>query len=142
MALALASGGKAGAQAFNGPGVVTSGSAVISTGPGSTNIAIRSSEVVIDWTGFSAGAAVNFLPANTTATFFDGVTLAGYTVLNRIQPIHAASGAPLAVPVSFNGTVQSFLNNAPGGNIWFYSPTGIIAGSGSQFNVGSLLLTT
>jgi filamentous hemagglutinin family protein len=32
--------------------------------------------------------------------------------------------------------------NNPGGHVWFYSPTGIIASPTARFNVGSLILTT
>src|SRR5690606_16230957 len=37
---------------------------------------------------------------------------------------------------------NSLAVSSTAGNIWFYSPTGIIAGPTARFNVGSLILTT
>lgn len=159
-------------QAFPAIGTVVQGSAEISTGPRATNVAVFSSEVVINWalddlvygtvnfqspgpnanvpffafagrasSGnvapysplgpiFATGGITNFLPADAVATFSGS---GDYTVLNRLLLPGAAA---------FSGTVQSFVGNNPGGNIWFYSPTGIIIGSSAVFNVGSLVLTT
>ena len=66
----------------------------------------------------------------------------GYTVLNRILPTAGTGGT--FRPVSLNGTVDSRLGSsggAQGGDIWFYSPGGIITGASSRFDVGSLVLS-
>lgn len=137
------------AQAFQGSGAVTSGTASITTGVGTTTITVASPEVVIDWQAIAPPTGnVDFLPAAAVATFQDaaaGVPLADYTVLNRIQPGNLdATGlfVPTARPIAFNGIVQSVLGGGTGGNIWFYSPNGIVVGSGAAFNTGSLVLTT
>ncbi|MBC2664077.1 hypothetical protein H7F51_00945 [Novosphingobium flavum] len=139
----LAGGGAARAQGFNGSINTATSSGYTEIAPG--DIQIDAAEAVINWTAPAASAAatdVNFLSAGNTVTFHDGVSsgLADFTVLNRITPTFG--GAAVAATVSFNGTVQSNLGGLQGGNVWFYSPYGIIANAGSQFNVGSLLLTT
>jgi hypothetical protein len=134
----------ASAQSFNGSPSVVAGDALVTTGPGTTNVDVFLPETVINWSSV-VGAdpnAIDFQPAGTTATFTGGPNIGDYTVLNRILPM-SPSGAPAAATVAFNGTVNSSLfNDAPGGNIWFYSPTGIIVGPTATFNVGSLILTT
>ena len=63
-----------------------------------------------------------------------------FTVLNRIIPTDPTRA------IGMNGTIISQLQTGAGlvsgGNVWFYSPGGILLGNGAQFNVGSLLLTT
>ncbi|MHA6334039.1 beta strand repeat-containing protein [Qipengyuania sp. CAU 1752] len=146
MALALACISQvAHAQSFQASADVVAGDAIISTGANVTDIQVNTSEVVINWTptDTSAPAVIDFQPIGTTANFFADSS-ANFTVLNRIIPVDA-NGAPVASAVAFNGTVNSYLLasvNNPGGNIWFYSPTGIIVGATGVFNVGSLILTT
>lgn len=141
--LAIALVQPARAQSFNGTGEVVLGSAVITTTPGQTFIEVGASETVIDWTAadFLATGNIDFQSVGTTATFSNGVSLPSYTVLNRITPLDG-NGGPATSTVTFNGTVQSFQDNAIGGNVWFYSPYGVIAGPTAVFNTGSLLLTT
>ncbi|KRA81328.1 hypothetical protein ASD76_12190 [Altererythrobacter sp. Root672] len=137
----------AGAQSFQGSHSVVTGSAGVVHGSGTTEITVGSAQTVINWTAedFLGNGNVDFQPAGTTATFrTDG--LADFTVLNRILPVNG-NGAPIASTVSFNGTVESLVSpvgtpNVVGGQIWFYSPTGIIVGPTATFNVGSLILTT
>ncbi|MBT2135014.1 hypothetical protein KK137_11775 [Croceibacterium sp. LX-88] len=137
----------AGAQSFQGSYNVVTGSAGVVHNTGTTEITVGTAETVINWTAedtFGNGN-IDFQPAGTTATFrTDG--LSDFTVLNRILPVNG-NGIPVASTVSFNGTVESFTSpvgnpNVVGGQIWFYSPTGIIAGPTAIFNVGSLILTT
>lgn len=117
------------------------GSAQISLSATRTDIDLRSPQVVIDWTE-DAGTPPSifpeytndFLPLGRIGAFtgIDGAA-AGYTVLNRVfLPGRAA----------FNGVVQSSVGGTPGGEVWFYSPTGIYIGPRATFNVGSLVLTT
>src|SRR6185437_4550016 len=131
---------KAQAQAVQGTiGSITGTVTRTNTTSTSETITIGSPTATINWTPTgqpNGNGNIDFLPAGNVATF-QGTTNAGdFTVLNRIVP----SGA---FPIELNGTVQSFLaNNAVGGNIWFYSPNGILIGATAVFNVGGLLLTT
>ena len=131
------------AQSFDGTPTVVTGTASVFTAPGSTSVLISSSETVINWSTTDTGGtgAIDFQPAGTTAVFSSDPSLSDYTVLNRILPVDAFNN-PTNATVAFNGTVLALLGNNPGGNIWFYSPTGIIAGPTAVFNVGSLILTT
>ncbi len=147
--LALSLGaGAARAQSFNATATPVLGAPTVSTGAGTTTITINAPETIIDWNGLAVPSASPFIfqNAGTTATFtnpISGPPLADYTVLNRIFLSNPALGLPSVLrAVQFNGTVTSLLNGNVQGNIWFYSPTGIIAGAGSVFNVGSLVLTT
>ncbi|TCM18115.1 hypothetical protein EDF56_105465 [Novosphingobium sp. PhB165] len=132
------------AQSFQGTGTVTTGNATINTGTGTTQVQVSSNQTVIDWVApDSGGGPVNFQPAGTTASFTTGSGFSGtdYTVLNRIVT-QDTLGAPTNSAVQFNGTVQSDLLGGTGGNVWFYSPNGIIVGASAQFSVGGLVLTT
>ncbi|MCT2401494.1 hypothetical protein NZK81_18230, partial [Novosphingobium sp. HK4-1] len=146
LGLALGCPPPARAQSFQGSASVVpgSGSAFVTTGAGTTNVEVLTPEAVIDWTptDTTGTGTIDFQPAGTTTTFTDSVNGGGdFTVLNRILPVDS-TGAPVARMVAFNGTVQSTVFGAQGGNVWFYSPTGIILGATANFNVGSLVLTT
>ncbi|MBX9859376.1 MAG: hypothetical protein K2Y20_07275, partial [Sphingomonas sp.] len=135
-----------GAQSFDGNGTVVSGIASIGTGIGTTDILVGSPEVVINWRPNQAGGTnpINFQPSGTTATFTANpqFSITDFTVLNRILPINAATGLPTNQAIGFNGTVNSILGQGVGGNIWFYSPGGIIIGATGTFNAGGLVLTS
>lgn len=133
----------AAAQALQGTPAVAGGTATINTAPGYTQVVPVTSEVVINWEPFdTAGAGtIDFLPAGMTVEFAEVTGTFDYTVLNRILPVDGV-GNPVARAVAFNGTVISQIGNFQGGQVWFYSPTGIIAGPTAVFNVGSLILTT
>ncbi|PZU10869.1 hypothetical protein [Sphingomonas sp.] len=128
------------AQSVN-PGVtptvrdnVSTPSATITTGTGTTNVQINTPQAIIDW-GVPAGTgAYDFIQAGTTTTFS---STSNFTVLNVVNVL---SGSPRAMQI--NGSVVSLVNGSTGGNVWFYSPGGILVGAGASFNVGSLLLTT
>jgi len=119
-------------------------------GPRTTDldtITVSTSEAIINWQPLDTNAAIldtnglstnpiNVLPSGRTLRFSSASV--DYTVLNRILPSASAAGRS----VQFNGAVESLVSGNPGGNVWFYSPGGIIAGAGSSFNVGSLVLTT
>jgi hypothetical protein len=135
--------GAAAAQGLQGTPTVAAGTAAISTAPGYTMVVPTSTQVVINWEPFdNVGlGTINFLPTGMTAEFAEVTGTFDYTVLNRILPVDPAKN-PVNRVVAFNGTVFSRVGNFPGGDIWFYSPTGIIAGPTAVFNVGSLILTT
>ena len=85
---------------------------------------------------------IDILPAGTSLTFVGPDS--GYTILNRILPTGTTtSGDPRGI--AFSGNVTSRLGAADGsigGNVWFYSPGGIVVGAGAVFDVGGLVLTT
>ncbi|MBU3993513.1 MAG: hypothetical protein KKA12_13345, partial [Alphaproteobacteria bacterium] len=146
--LAVASfAGGAHAQGFNGTPTSVTGAAVNGT---NDDVTVFGSEAIITWTANAAAITdtnVDFLPAGNTVTFHDpGSPVGDFTVLNRIIPsyfdIATSTQTNLAATISLSGTVNSNVSGGNGGNIWFYSPYGIIVGAAAQFNVGSLLLTT
>lgn len=112
--------------------VTGSASAQLNNSDANPTIQVTAPQAIIDWTPTDN----EFLPAGTTATFYS-LTSSNYTVLNVI-----ASGT---TPMRFDGSIVSKINGPSGsigGNVWFYSPGGIIVGATGTFNVGSLLLTT
>ena len=127
------------AQGFNG---TIAGSSGVSAS--NTDVTVLGSEGVINWNASAASAAdtnIDFLPSGETVTFHDAGSSSGdFTVLNRVFPTFNGTGIPATI--SLSGTVSSTVNGSQGGNVWFYSPYGIIANGTAQFNVGSLLLTT
>jgi len=134
----------AAAQGFNGTGTVVSGASI---GSGNATITVNAAEAIINWNvpGASTATNVPFLSQGNSVTFQDGTALANYTVLNRVFPVDAGSGAALNATISLDGTITSTITSKPGGNILFYSPHGIITNIGTattSINVGSLLLTT
>jgi hypothetical protein len=146
-AIGLAHGSEVLAQvvpgiAFQGTPSVAAGDVSISRGGPSggasavDTISVNSSSAIINWDTFdqTSNTPIDFLPQNTVGRFVSFNQ--NFTVLNRVFTGQTGQ------PISINGSVisQNF-GNATTGNIWFYSPTGIIAGPTSVFNVGSLILT-
>ncbi|WP_324826909.1 beta strand repeat-containing protein [Qipengyuania zhejiangensis] len=108
-------------------------------------INIDAGSAVINWTTLDTRTIdqtsdyVNFLPSGTTLTF-NGPDFE-FTVLNRIFPTANASGQYRGV--ALDGRVESFLaDGSIGGNIWFYSPGGLLIGNNARFSVGGLMLTS
>ncbi len=102
-------------------------------------VELFTSSAIINWTTSNPGTAggqVTFLGSGQQLNFTSALN--DYTVLNRIftPTIDAA--------VRIDGTVtsNSLSGSGQGGNIWFYSPGGLIIGASSIFNVGSLVLTS
>lgn len=118
-------------------GQFTLGSGSFISGPTVDTVQIDSDQVIIDWNlvDETGSGTINFLPSDN-GLVFDRINGGDYTVLNRIVPSDQTRG------IGIDGNVSSFSGGNTAGNIWFYSPGGIIAGAGSNFNVGSLLLTT
>ncbi len=149
--LALVLGaGMARGQTFIGNGVAFQGSAAAALGNvtlASTNttdtLTVHTPTAIVDWTPYdtaSGTAPIMFLPGGSTGIFQNGGEVAGFTVLNRINP---TSGRP----IELDGHVISQLVDSAGavtrgGNVWFYAPGGLIIGSTGVFDVGSLILTT
>ena len=123
------------AGAFRGDITTVTGAASQNRTSDSTEtITIGSSTATINW----AAASNDFLPAGNTATFTSASGVTGYTVLNRVTPADDTSA------IQLNGHIVATIQGMPitGGNIWFYSPGGILIGSTAVLEVGSLLLTT
>lgn len=137
------------AQAFQGNAVSAGGATVDQSMANRTTITVNNAQTLIDWqTNDTVASATpyDFLPSGTVATYVNGSGVTDYTVLNLITPgaISPASGQFVAVnrPIGLNGTVESFINGNPGGNVWFYTPSGFVVGASGVFNVGGLVLTT
>jgi filamentous hemagglutinin family protein len=124
---------KARAQAFNGTISSSTNASQTSAGANTETITVTNSTATINWNATSN----NFLPDGNTATFTSASGVTDYTVLNRITPIEGAQ-------IQLNGNVISTLEGtaATGGNVWFYSPGGIVVGASAKFDVGGLLLTS
>ncbi|GAA4643337.1 hypothetical protein GCM10023115_12970 [Pontixanthobacter gangjinensis] len=102
-------------------------------------VELLANTAIINWDTFIAGTAgntVTFLGAGGKLGFTS--SLSDYTVLNRLFTGRLDSA------IRIDGTVTSTVNGgaATGGNVWFYSPGGIIIGSQGAFNVGGLMLTS
>jgi filamentous hemagglutinin family protein len=131
---------RARAQAFQGTPTTAAGSVTFDrASPGSETVTINSNTATINWapTDTQGTGTITFLPAGNTATYQGGAGLADFTVLNRIVPTDATRG------IQFDGSVFSKLaGGATGGNVWFYSPGGIVVGANAVFDVGGLLLSS
>jgi filamentous hemagglutinin family protein len=104
-------------------------------------ITIGSNTATINWSPTDTaigGGPINFLPTGNVATYTSSPGVTFYTVLNRIVPTDPSRS------ILLDGSVISTLEGTStvGGNVWFYSPGGIIIGSNAMFDVGGLLLTT
>ncbi|TMM50342.1 hypothetical protein [Qipengyuania marisflavi] len=117
------------------------------TSPVSDVVTVLNQETIINWTTLDTLSLddtldyVNFLPNGTNLTFVGPA--ADYVVLNRIFTAPSATGDYRGI--AFGGNVSSRIgatDGSIGGNIWFYSPGGILVNSTASFNVGSLLLST
>ncbi|MET0371651.1 MAG: hypothetical protein ABW039_09775 [Sphingobium sp.] len=110
------------------------------TTPGVETYSVNTPTAVIDFVPDDAavgGGPINFQNTGTTVNYVAGPNNPGsYTILNRIVPTDPSR------QIVFNGTVRSQLQQgASGGNLWFYSPGGIVLSSTAAFDVGGLLLT-
>jgi filamentous hemagglutinin family protein len=131
---------RARAQAFQGTPTTAAGTVGYARStPGSETITVGSSTATINWAPSDTQGTgnINFLPLGNAATYQGSSGLADFTVLNRIVPTDVTR------TIELNGTVLGKLDGgATGGNVWFYSPGGILIGSQAVFDVGGLLLST
>ena len=99
-------------------GVITRGSASISTSAGVTQITQTSQRAVIDWSSFNiaTGEAVQFTQPG-----------AGAIAFNRV---------PLGAPMTLAGTLSA------NGGVWLFSPGGVFINSGARINAGSFVAAT
>ena len=149
-ALAAALAGPAYGDAFLAtPTTVVGGASITrneAIGGGNVRDTVRllSRQTVINWvptdTG-TGGGAITVLGAGNELLFSgNNNSIGNYTVLNRVVPVDPSR------PVQMDGIVRSQFDTgygAPttGGNIWFYSPGGIILGGSARFDVGTLVLS-
>ncbi|MCL4673399.1 MAG: hypothetical protein KJZ64_10785, partial [Sphingomonadaceae bacterium] len=119
-----------GGRAFEANPTAIDGSVTITRTDTLDTVRVNSAEAVITWrpvdTATSA-SVIDILPTGNALAFTGDVN---YTVLNRVIPDDPSRA------IQFNGTVISTVGGALGGNVWFYSPGGIIAGPSSVFLVG------
>ncbi|PKM31082.1 MAG: hypothetical protein CVV07_02665 [Gammaproteobacteria bacterium HGW-Gammaproteobacteria-11] len=99
-------------------GVVTAGSATISTGPGSMTINQSSQNVALNWQSFNIGQgeAVQFVQPNSSSV-----------ALNRVLG---------ADPSSILGNLSA------NGQVFLINPNGIVFGQGASVNVNGLVAST
>jgi len=111
-------------------GVVAAGSATIS-GSGSTlTIQQSSANAIINWTGFSIGAA------ESTVFRFTGPAGADSAVLNRVVGLNLSElDGNLLSYVGASGSVR-------GGSVFLINPNGIVVGPTGYVSVGSFIAST
>src|SRR5205085_731481 len=131
---------RARAQAFQGSPTPAAGTVTFDRStPGSETVTVGSSTATINWTPSDNQnlGNINFLPSGSSATFKGAANLTDFTVLNRIVP------SDVTRKIELNGTILGKLSdNSTGGNVWFYSPGGILVGSGAVIDVGRVLLSS
>jgi filamentous hemagglutinin family protein len=147
VAAVLAQPREAKAQAFQGDPTTAMGTVTYSrdSSPivGSETITVGSPTATINWAPYDTQGTgnIDFLPDGYVATFINDPQLTSdYTVLNRIVPTDPNRAIELNGSVL--GRITDGINTSTGGNIWFYSPGGIVVGANAVFDVGSLLLST
>jgi len=132
--------GRAWAQAFQGTPTTASGTITYSRStPGSETVTVGSSTATINWapSDTSGTGNIDFLPLGNTATYQAASGIGDFTVLNRVVPTDATR------EIELNGSLLSKLSDgSTGGNVWFYSPGGILIGSKATVDVGGLLLSS
>ncbi len=129
-----------GGQAFQGNAQVVSGGATVVQTATQDTITVTTQQAVINWTpnDRTGSGTIDFLPEGLRGLFTGD---ANFTVLNRIIPVDG-NDIPIARMIALNGIIDSQVGGQQGGNVWFYSPGGILVGGTSVINVGSLLLTS
>lgn len=140
---ALCFASPASAQAFQATPNVVQGTVTIDRAvPNVDTITVDGLDAVIDWTPDEiSGTALTFLPNGNTAVFQSLPGATDFAVINRVLP---STNGDITV---MNGAVISQLQQlagppVPGGNVMFYSSTGLIIGSTATFDVGGLVLTS
>jgi filamentous hemagglutinin family protein len=129
---------------FQGSHVVVNDTADVLQSGTNTLVTIKQPRAIINWTpgaNFTANGEYDFLPTGRSADFVNASNRSGqdYIVLNRI--IAADQSRAIALNGIVRSTLGTFASTTNGGQVWFYSPSGILLGATAQINVGSLLLT-
>src|SRR6202000_3232344 len=87
----------------------------------SLNVNLGASRTVINWDSFHVSSA-------DSVTFNFGA--ASDIVLNK---------SPTQVKVDAGGTVTGLVGGSTGGNIWFYSPQGVVISPGAVMSAGNFV---
>ena len=110
------------------PGTVatnTGGGAPVLTNPvaGTLNVKLNAPRTVLQYSNFgiAAGETVNFR----------------FDQRSDLAVVHATQGA-----ITVDGTLNSFVGAAYGGNVWLLSAAGVFFGAGAHVDVGGLLAST
>ncbi len=103
--------------------VTTGGTLPVITAPDANtlDVALQATRTVINWDSFHVSGA-------DRVTFHFGQT--SDIVLNR---------SPTAVMVDTGGQVSGLVGADPGGNIWFYSPGGVVISPGAVMTAGNFV---
>ena len=127
--LIMAHAGAAGAMPkFSGvPAMVAHAPVITTPNANSTNVTLNQARTLIDWSSFNLaqGQQVDFLFKSNN-----------WIVLNRVLSVAHINGGVMGCVMTCGA------GGAIGGNVWFYSPAGVIFGPHAQVNVGGLLATT
>ncbi|RVT43610.1 beta strand repeat-containing protein [Sphingobium algorifonticola] len=109
-------------------------------------IEVNNPQTIVDWRPNDqvGTGAIDFLPDGNMVLYRNNPSagLTNYTVLNRIQPVDVATGLPTSRVIELNGTIQSRIDGAPGGSVWFYTPGGFVVGSTGVLDIGNLVLSS
>jgi filamentous hemagglutinin family protein len=109
------------------PSQVVHAPVITSTSANSTTVTLKQTRTIIDWSSFnvSQGQQVDFLFANNSGI-----------VLNRVNSLATIDGKLLGCVITCGA------GGSIGGNVWIFSPDGVLFGQHAQVNVGGLLATT
>jgi filamentous hemagglutinin family protein len=109
------------------PASVTRAPVITSPNANTTAVSLKQSRTLIDWSSFnvSQGEQVNFVFQHNN-----------WIVLNRVNSLAKIDGKLLGCVITCGA------GGSIGGNVWIYSPNGVIFGQHAQVNVGGLLATT
>jgi filamentous hemagglutinin family protein len=109
------------------PAQVSHAPVITTPSANSTIVALKQNRTLINWSSFdiSKGQQVDFLFQSNSGI-----------VLNRVSGPAMIDGKLLGCVITCGA------GGSIGGNVWIYSPSGVIFGSNAQVNVGGLLATT
>lgn len=134
-------------RAFQATPEFPAGTVTISQSDTLDVVAVNNTQTIINWstldntTPDTNSNPIDILASDSTLVFTGP---AGYVVLNRILPTAAPSDGSFRA-IALNGMIESRIGNTGGpigGDVWLYSPGGIIVGGTGRFDIGSLILTT
>ena len=121
-----------GAQAQTLPGIPVAGAIKFTTGgalptitaptANSLDVALNATRTVINWDSFHVSSL------DTVTYHFGGAT---DIVLNK---------SPTAIKIDAGGHITGLVGAAAGGNIWFYSPGGVVISPGAVMSAGNFVL--
>lgn len=107
------------------------GQPVIATGAGAVRVDLNAPRTIIDWASFNLTAAerADFVFDQRSWIVVNRVTGSAINIDGRVFAGQAAN-------------LNAALPATPGGNVWFYSPQGVIFGANARVDVGGLMATS